>query len=187
MAQHYLSIPLAVAALVLGSASSCNAQFRVDKQLSQDGRIAYAELYFAKRFEPTTLGIAAIPSRLRWAFCILRNEARADASFKSLLRDASAAGKLYALCGLYYTDRAYFDSVIEHYRTSDESVEAQNGCVIWRATVAEFVDADVYADAVRSRGGTVPAGGVTDILHGGYPTALGCEEFKAALPGHAPN
>ena len=87
--------------------------------LSETGQAAYQTLLLADQFEDNFIGMAAQPSKLTLAYRKLLKETEADSAFKSLLNQATFAGQLYALCGLYFTDHQFFLTVIEKYRSQN--------------------------------------------------------------------
>lgn len=64
---------------------------------------------------------------------------RATEAFKVLLERGRLAGQLYALAGLFFTDRTYFDSVIEQYAESRRRVTTFFGCIMSETPVVEIV------------------------------------------------
>lgn len=81
----------------------------------------YAYLLGASEFD-----VAAIRDGVGWDAVALReilNHPDADAAFKSLLREATLPGQLYALCGLYHTDPDLFSEEIEKYRHRTERIK----------------------------------------------------------------
>jgi len=138
------AIPLVV--LVVLSAANVRSQ-GIDLSLSREGQAAYDTLLVAQRFESDVIGYSAAPSKLVEAYNVILNEASADAAFKRLLERATLPGKLYSLCGLFFTDYSFFRTAIEGYRHSDDSVYILFGCIGTAMRVSELID----------------------ILNGGYP------------------
>lgn len=109
--------------------------------LSEAGQTAYQSLLRAGNFEEGYLGAAAERSSLVTAFYILSKEPNADSAFKSLLENATLAGQMYALCGLYKTDHDFFVEAVEKYRNSREEVQVASGCLIMPQKVKDLIDA----------------------------------------------
>jgi hypothetical protein len=152
--------------------------------LSEKARAAYERLRTAERFEESFVGIAGQPSELVAALRILRADSAADAAFKSLLETATAAGQLYALCGIYFTDPESFPSMIESFRERKDPVMLQSGCLIFGTPFADILESK-SPGAVRLAGPSAslsawrrehPDSPKLDIIGGGYPHAF-AEKF----------
>lgn len=65
----------------------------------------------------------------------------ADSAFKYLLSDpgVTLAGRLYGLCGIYFTDSAYFEKVIAGYRNSTDRVRWHSGCTFGEVAVGQLI------------------------------------------------
>jgi hypothetical protein len=162
-------------------ASASVQSFSVPK-LGDDGQKAYQVLLIAEQFEGEVIGYAAEPSKIVEAYRVLLKEAYADAAFKSLLEKATPAGQLYALCGVYYTDHAFFLSVVEKHVERSDRVHTQFGCIGGSMLASELVKAKA-PNAVRL---SSPKQSITewgnnnpelsrkgyrlDIFGGGYPS-----------------
>lgn len=173
-----------------------------EAQLSTDGRKAFRTLLEAERFEDKFIGEAAEPSKLVEAYCTLLREPAADAAFKNLLENATLAGQLYALCGLYFTDPIFLRSVVEKYRHSEEKVDTLSGCISGLRPVSMLVESknpiiidvsnpeqslDKYIEMntrlitgwngrkKKRKGERPPAGYQIDILNGGYSVWFKCK------------
>lgn len=145
------------------------------KQLSPDGQKAYEMLLKTERFEQGAVGYAGIVSRYVESFNVILKEKAADEAFKSLLRQAPTAGKLYALCGLYFTDYEFFRKEVGKYVKSDESVEVMSGCEIFSEKVAKLVESNAKNVAIINPSQTIEDFWKTnkgsyelDIAHGGF-------------------
>ncbi len=168
-------------------------------KLSAEGQRAYETLLVAKQFEDKALGVAAESSKLVEAYNAILKEPTADAAFKSLLEKATLPGQLYALCGLWFTDNAFFRTAVENYRRSDKWVGTQFGCIIGGSPVASLIetknsaiidinrpkesldeyfaaDSKAYADwnnrKKKKKTDVPPESHGIDILNGGYPVYL---------------
>jgi hypothetical protein len=91
-------------------------------------------------FADTYVGFVGGPSRQACAFRRVLDQPDADKLFKQILAKAPLAGRLYALCGLYFTDHEHFLRVIQPYRESADSVATFQGCIYGRAHVASLVE-----------------------------------------------
>ena len=151
------TLPLALTALLLFIAchdDSSNHHHPKQKENSQaphqsnadflsiKGRAAYTTIDTATIFCDEFVGLGNRTPEVVIAFRTLLKEKQADHAFKTLLKEATIAGQLYALCGLYYTDHTYFMQAIQPYRSSRQEVEIFMGCVIMRDTVANIVEQD---------------------------------------------
>jgi hypothetical protein len=123
-------------------------------------------------------------------------EPSADAAFKQLLARATLPGKLYSLCGLFFTDYSFFRMAIEGYRHNDEIVYTLFGCIGGAMRASELIeaknpiivdinhpqeslreyfdmDSKLYDDWTKrkkkKKTDRPPAGHEPDILNGGYP------------------
>ena len=168
-------------------------------KLSAEGQQAYETLLVAKEFEGKALGYSGSPSKLVEAYNIILKETSADAAFKSLLEKATLPGQLYALCGLWFTDNAFFRTTVENYRRSDKWVGTQFGCIIGGMPIAELIetenpaiidinrpkesldeyfaiDTKAYTEWTKrkkkKKTDVPPKGHGIDILNGGYPVYL---------------
>lgn len=69
---------------------------------------------------------------------------QADAIFKRLLREATVYGQLHALCGIYFTDRAYYDHALKQVRrkagleASPEACASDLPPAYWQAIFVHF-------------------------------------------------
>lgn len=149
------------------------------EQLSPDGQKAYEMLLKAERFEQGAVGYAGTPSRFIESFNTLLKEKSADGAFKSLLREAGTAGKLYALCGIYFTDYESFRKEIKKYAESGESVQTMSGCLISDEKVAKIVELNAANVAIIKPSQTIEefwktnrGGYELDIAHGGFPATF---------------
>lgn len=155
-----------------------NKEFNM-QQLSPDGQKAYEMLLKAERFEQGAVGYAGTPSRFIESFNVILKEDSADAAFKSLLNEATIAGKLYALCGLYFTDYKAFQSEIGKYAKNNESVQTMSGCIISDEKVAKIVELNAANVAIIKPSQTIEdfwktnkGGYELDIAHGGFPATF---------------
>jgi hypothetical protein len=141
-------------------------------------------LIVAKRFEDEFIGYAAQPSVLVHAYRELLKQPQADVAFKNLLKEATLPGRLYALCGVYYTDHSFFLTVIEEYKNSSDYVGIMFGCLGGNIPVSEIVESKA-PNVVRLSSPKQPIsewlsknragakeGYFLDIVGGGYPSAF---------------
>lgn len=149
------------------------------KKLSPQGQKAYEHLLKAERFEQGAVGYAGTVSRYIESFNLLLKEEAADEAFKGLLNEATTAGKLYALCGLYFTDYETFQKETENLAKSAESVETMSGCLISSEKVANLVEAKSQKVAIIKPSQTIedfwktnPGSYELDIAHGGFPATF---------------
>lgn len=147
--------------------------------ISAKGRAAYYALAKAERFETGFVGFAGSPSSYIENYNTITKEPAAADMFAMLFDNATTAGKLYALSGLYLTDRDAFPKAADVMKKSDEMVEVLNGCLMSDEKAAKFVESDAENVAIIRPGQTMKefwatnAGGFElDIAHGGYPATF---------------
>lgn len=150
------------------------------QKLSPEGQKAYELLLKAERFEQGAVGFAGTVSPYVQSFNEILKEKSADEAFKSLLANATIAGKLYALCGIYFTDQESFERETAKYAQSGESVSTMSGCVIFNRKVAEIVELKTEKVVIIKPSQTIEdfwktnngAGYELDIAHGGFPATF---------------
>jgi hypothetical protein len=59
--------------------------------------------------------------------------------FSNLLNEANPEGQLYALCGLFFTDKDAFQSALVTYENSAQKLYRQEGCSTFTGTVGELI------------------------------------------------
>ncbi len=118
--------------------------------LSPEGQDAYHVLRDADFFSSGCVGFACVPPPTVEAFRVLIEDPGADAAFKSLLDEASLAGQLYALAGVYYTDADRFGLYAAPYRRTSKKVEYWSGCIGGRSAVRDLVTEIASGDLPRS-------------------------------------
>ena len=91
-------------------------------------------------FADAYVGFVGGPSAQACAFRTVLDQPDADRLFKQILTRARPAGRLYALCGLYFTDHERFLKEIPSYRKSADSVATFSGCLMGRAPIASLVE-----------------------------------------------
>jgi hypothetical protein len=138
-------------------------------------RSAYERLVQTDTFEDEAIGYAGSLSDNVADFRVLLADGNAGEAFAHLAVKGGAAGKLYALAGLWHTDRAAFAALARTMATSKERVKTQFGCLGGVEPVATIVDAGATSIRVRD-GETVTAAltkmggsGMMDMVGGSYP------------------
>lgn len=58
--------------------------------------------------------------------------------FSNLLKEATPEGQLYALCGLFFTDKDAFKSALATYENSEQKLSRHEGCITFTETVGEL-------------------------------------------------
>jgi hypothetical protein len=169
------------AALILFIVMSCAGFGAPPLALSSDDNRAYEKIATTKRFCSDAVGEDGETPEVVVALRALLKSPQADAVFKQLLLDATTAGKLYALCGVYYTDPSFFEKVVQGFRQSSEEVQTFMGCDISHATVGAIVESSSLSVVrLKSRSQTIkqwatevkPKGMTFDIVGGGWPDSL---------------
>ena len=150
--------------------------------LNDEGKKAYDTLVVAKRFEDVAIGPDGSLSVLVRAYRELLKQPQADAAFKSLLKEATLPGQLYALCGVYYTDHSFFLTVIEEYKNRSDYVETLFGCIGGDIRVSKIVESkapnvvrlsspkQTISEWLRKNRAVTKKGYVVDLIGGGYPS-----------------
>jgi hypothetical protein len=147
--------------------------------LSQEEQKAYRTIAASDRFCGTSVGIAGTTPEVVIAFRKMLKSPNAAGAFKGLLADATMAGMLYALCGLYYADPDYFEEAVKRFQRSSDEVETLMGCIGSRATVSSIVESpSPKAVRLKNRKQTVKewveetkaSDMVYDIVGGGWPS-----------------
>jgi len=153
-------------------------------QLNNEGKKAYDTLVVAKRFEDVAIGVDGHLSVLVKAYRELLKQPLADLAFKSLLKEATLPGQLYALCGVYYTDHSFFLTVIEEYKNRGDYVEVMFGCLGGGMPVSEIVESKApnvvrlsspkqpISEWLRKNLAVTNKGYLLDIVGGGYPSTF---------------
>ena len=123
------------------------------KQLSKEGKVAYQHLLETDRFEDLYIGLDGHLSPKVQAFRQLLNEDVANEKFQQLLKEATPAGKLYALCGLYLTDPNFFNSIIGQYRDNECMVNTFAYCIISKYKFSNIIESKMklYYDTPLSK------------------------------------
>ena len=133
------------------------------EKLSPTGQTAYKKLLKFTEFEEP----------------VFKEDEKVSEAFKSLLNEATLAGQLYALCGIYYTDSDFFKEVIEKYKVLDDLVlrKVPNMKFMFKiTTLIESNDPNVAIispnETLRDFWGRHKGGYQIDIIHGGYPATF---------------
>ncbi len=115
--------------------------------LKTDEVVAYNCLRTAEVFTDGSSGVGGSMSEEIKAFKKLFESSIARDSFIKLEQEANIEGKLYALCALYFLDRSYYGKAIEKYKSSNETVKVQGGCMQWSTKLSdqikEFDESDI--------------------------------------------
>lgn len=109
-------------------------------ELEGDARDAYAILKEAPMFCSTMVGAGGATPKEVDAFRTLLRHPMGDAAFKSLISEAKPAGKLYALCGLWFTDPAGFKTEAEKLKQRNTEVETLIGCIGMHKRMADVIE-----------------------------------------------
>jgi hypothetical protein len=109
----------------------------VDRELAADGGEGHIVQYVFH--ETTAIGPGGAFSAHVRAFRTILESGQADRAFKRLLREAPTAGQLYALCGLYWTDREFFDEAVTRFLADSREIWVQSGCIVFQRPVSDVV------------------------------------------------
>jgi hypothetical protein len=103
----------------------------------------------------------------------------ADEAFKSLVENATIAGKLYGLSGLYFTDYESFKKHVEQFKKNDETVQTMSGCIGFSEKISKIVESNQPDVAIIKKSETIEefwkknkGSYEFDIAHGGYPATF---------------
>ena len=119
--------------------------------LSPEGEAAYRLLAKTDFFGTQYASYVGITSEEAKAFAVLYEEPAEvrDEAFERLLERAALAGQLYALSGLYLTDRSPYEAVAPRYRRNRHEVQTASGCSPYRVAAAKLVLSQGSYDGLR--------------------------------------
>jgi hypothetical protein len=162
-----------------GGAVGVGVGVGVAAERRDDTRSAYGRLRAASRFESGGVGLFAEPSETATAFREVASSAQAEEQFRTLAREATPAGRVYALAGLYLVDAPDFLEAAKALWRTNEAVTIASGCAVWTESVRSLVDGE---GSLRvPRGATVHAtlashlGGACDVTGGCLPLLLAAD------------
>lgn len=164
--------------LVLTGACRETAPQRPSPALSPEGDRALALLLTATRFTDDAVGDGGETPEEVLALRTLWKERDPGPAFAHLVAEASFPGRLFGLCGLWYTDPAGFDRAAAPFRRLDTMIPIQMGCEGGEMPVREIVDRGATAVRLESREQSNKAwfakqpkdrSAHYDIVGGGYP------------------
>ena len=120
------------------SRAAAKEPVRLEK-LTPQGQEAFQQLLTADAFEHVNVGYGGVLSDGVKAFRLLLWQPGADGAFKQLIARGRPAGQLYGLCGVYFTDHAYFVEAAERFRGITTPVPFQDGCIEMKTPVGKIV------------------------------------------------
>jgi hypothetical protein len=85
------------------------------------------------------VGVAGTMSAGERALRQILKEPDAVSRLESLIPNATAAGKLYALLGLRARDRAAYERALETCRSTDAKVQTARGCILQQESFRDLV------------------------------------------------
>ena len=105
------------------------------------------------------------------------------AVFRDLLENATPEGRMYALCGLWYTDHDLFLTAVEDFRGSFEQVTVQSGDMFYPMAVTSLIESPDSNVVILDHIGQTPEewlnensgtnwSFITDMVGGGWPSLL---------------
>ncbi len=107
--------------------------------LPPDARAAYERLRSADRFVDSMVGYdGGLPPEAVDLRALVRADPR-GAACAQLFDEAAPAGKLLALCGLWWRDPARFEAGVAALRTQETLVKVHSGCEILEEPVRDLV------------------------------------------------
>lgn len=104
-----------------------------------DKEVAYRVLAITDEFAGTDIGHGGggVSFQSDCLNALIREDDAADI-FNSLVERGALPGQLYAMCGLYLTDRRRFNELAPRYRFKEAIVSEYSGCVASEVEVAEL-------------------------------------------------
>ena len=175
------TLPLLASAQSAGSSNGDTLSSDVRQLLQSTEAIeAYRVLVATEVFADRAVGYSGTLSDQVRAFRVLMARPNAGAIFNTLFRDATNAGKLYALCGLYHHDRTAFAAArAAMFPLASVRVRTQFGCMGGSEPIGALIESN-EPNAVRLAPGQTleqwlnanGGSGVYDIAGGGYPVSF---------------
>jgi hypothetical protein len=111
---------------------------------------AIRRLARATEFRSAAVGVAGTLSDEARAWRVVLASPDADRRFKTLLREPASAAQLYALAGIYVTDRAAFRESLRGLGSRSASVRTMDGCIggerSFASIAAEIANGQVTRD-----------------------------------------
>jgi len=108
--------------------------------LSDPVALAARILRDADRFTSAAVGPGAIMSTYALAWRVVAQSSAPDSVFRAILATGSRPGKLYALAGLFLTDRATYARSSFYERLQGGQVLTQMGCIVGEQQVTSILD-----------------------------------------------
>lgn len=164
-----------------GDVHKCRKSTVLDSlNVSIEGDVAVHALIKAERFDTGYVGFAGTASASIVDLNTVLKERDAAELFKYIFENGSTAGKLYALNGLYLTDRDEFQRSADVMKKSGQTVRVLNGCLMSDKEVSKIIETDAKNAVIIKPGKTVKefwathsgGGFELDIAHGGYPATF---------------
>jgi hypothetical protein len=144
--------------------------------LTTEEELAFEALAMSDHMETLFVGGGASRSWLARHLRLILDSPRADRILKALWAQPKPAAKLYALCGLYWTDARAFTSGVDALRHCEDRVVFQWYCMGVPTSISGIVGSP-KAKSVRLRPGHrwvadrgLDRPSVLDISGGGYPS-----------------
>lgn len=101
---------------------------------------AIALLNCTEFFTASYVGInAVVPGQVR-ALNVIMQQSDAKDLLLRLQHEASPEGQLFALCGLYLTDRVTFDQLADEYRQRHGTVQTIAGCIVTEERIPKVLE-----------------------------------------------
>jgi hypothetical protein len=126
---------------------------------SQPLALAIAVLRTSDHFTSAGIGYTGITPNEVLAWRVIFNRPDADSIFQDLLNTSTAAGQLYALAGLRFSNSGAFSKAAARLQGKLSLVQTVRGCIVSTQTVAEVVGEIRQGDWVREfiAGRLIPA------------------------------
>lgn len=109
-------------------------------------------LVATESFNDAAIGYGGVTPPNVYAFRALLRAADGLERFERVLERGSPAGKLYALCGLFFMDQVAFDKGLTRFRVSGAPVNRMDGCMQTTTTMREALTRDERAPLMSHDG-----------------------------------
>jgi len=123
-------------------------------ELAPEIQPAYRLLRTTAVFSDAAVGVAGITPDTVQALRLILKDPAAENILKQLLAEATPAGQLYALAGLYVTNPEFARTAATPYESSQEMVRTQFGCVNAEMPISEVTTQILDGTLPRALAGT---------------------------------
>lgn len=125
-----------------------------EEGLAPEIQPAYRLLRTTAVFSGAAVGVAATTPDTVQALRLILKDPAAEDIFRQLLAEATPAGQLYALAGLYVINPEFARTAATPYESSQEMVRTQFGCVNAEMPISEVTEQILEGSLPRALAGT---------------------------------